>query len=91
VAFVMTRINVGDYDAWKARFDQDAPGARASSKGHRLFRNVEQPNEVYIQVEYASVDDARLARERLLSSGVLDRFTDKSGPTVIEEAETVKK
>jgi len=56
MAFVITRINVGDYDAWKARFDQDTPGARASAKGHRLFRSVDDPGEVFIQVEYASSD-----------------------------------
>jgi hypothetical protein len=29
------------------------------------------------------------SRERLLKAGVLDRFADKSGPTVVEEAESV--
>ena len=27
MAFILTRIDVGDYDAWKPLFDQDAPGA----------------------------------------------------------------
>jgi hypothetical protein len=90
MAFVITRINVGDYDTWKKMFDQDAPGARTASKGYRLYRNAEQPNEVFIQVEFASVDDAKVARDRLVASGVLDRFTDKSGPTVVDEAEAVK-
>jgi hypothetical protein len=30
-------------------------------------------------------------RDRLRSSGVLDRFSDKSGPTVVEEVETVRR
>lgn len=88
MAFVMTRINVGDYDVWKPMFDQDAPRARESALGYRLFRNVENPGEVFIQVEFASSDDAKVGRERLLASGVLDRFADKSGPTVVEQADT---
>ncbi len=89
MAFFVTRIRVGDYEAWKPNFDADLPGARRSAKGHRIFRSVDDPGEVFILVEFASSDDAKAARERLLSSGVLDRFTDKSGPTVVEEAEAV--
>jgi hypothetical protein len=91
MAFILTRINVGDYDAWKPMFDQDHPGARAASKGWRLFRGVDDPGQVFIQVEFASVDDAKEAREKLLASGVLDRFSDKHGPTVVEEAESVSR
>ena len=89
MAFLFTRINVGDYDTWKPMFDQDQPGARAASKGWRVLRNVDDPNEVIIQVEFDSVEDAEAGREKLLASGVLDRFPDKSGPTVVEVAEEV--
>ncbi|MFY9580487.1 MAG: hypothetical protein WAQ33_14325 [Gaiellaceae bacterium] len=89
MAFILTRINVGDYDAWKPQFDKDAPGARQSAKGHRILRSVDDPGEVVIMVEFGSSDDARTGRERLLASGVLDRFKDKSGPTVVEETEAV--
>lgn len=89
MAHILTRIQVGDYDSWKPMFDRDAPGARESALGYRLFRNADDPDEVFIQIEFASTDDARTARERLLGSGVLDRFADKTGPTVVEEAEAV--
>ncbi len=89
MAFIMTRLSVGDYDTWKMMFDQDAPGARSAATGHRIRRNVDDPNEVFIQIEFNSVDDARKARDKILASGVLDRFEDKSGPTVVEEAEAV--
>ena len=85
----MTRIQVGDFDTWKPMFDQDLPGARRSATGYRLFRNREDSNEVFIQVEFDSTQEALAARERLLSSGVLDRFSDRTGPTVVEEAEAV--
>ncbi len=82
----MTRIQVGNYDTWKPMFDQDAPRARQSAKSLRIFRGVEDPNEVFIQIEFASSDEAKVARERLIASKVLDRFGDKTGPTVVEEA-----
>jgi hypothetical protein len=88
MVFIFTRIHVGDYDAWKPMFDADTPGTRQGAKGHRVLRSVEDPNEVFIQVEFASATEAKAARERLLASGVLDRFSDKTGPTVVEEAET---
>ncbi|MDQ2911244.1 MAG: hypothetical protein M3R26_00110 [Actinomycetota bacterium] len=87
MTYVLTRINVGDYDTWKTLFDQDVPGARESASGWRIFRSVDNPSEVFIQIEFSSADDAAAARERLLASGVLDRFSDKSGPTIVEEAE----
>ena len=88
MAYMLTRIDVRDYEVWKPMFDQDKPRAREAARGWRIFRSVENPNEVFLQIEFASADDARTARERLLASGVLDRFDDKTGPSVVEEAET---
>ena len=87
MALMLTRIGVDDYDTWKATFDTDPAGARRGAKGHRIVRGVEDPNEVFIQVEFASVEDAKAARERLLSSGVLDRVRVKAEPTVAEVAD----
>ncbi len=91
MACIMTRIAVGDYDAWKPMFDQDAPRAREKASGYRLFRNVDDPSEVFVQVEFDSTEEALAARDRLVASGVLDRFADRSGPTVVEEAEAVRR
>jgi hypothetical protein len=68
-------------------FDLDAPQTRRTALGYRLFRSIENPSEVFIQVEFDSTEEAASARQRLLTSGVLDRFRDKTGPTLIEEAE----
>jgi heme-degrading monooxygenase HmoA len=89
MAFILTRINVGDYDTWKPMFDEDTPGARRSAKGYRLLRSVDDPGEVFVLVEFASLDEAKAGRERLLASGVLDRFADKTEPKVVEEADAV--
>ena len=85
-AFIITRIHVGDYDAWRPMFDQDRPRAREKATVQRVFRGVDDPDHVFIVLEFASVDDAREAKERLVQSGVLDRFEDKHGPNVVEEA-----
>jgi hypothetical protein len=86
-AFMITRIQVGDYDTWRPMFDQDRPQAREKAKLQRVFRGVDDPNEVFILLEFASVDDAKEARGRLAESGVLDRFQDRHGPNVVEETE----
>jgi hypothetical protein len=89
MSFMLTRIHVDDYDAWKPMFDTDPPGARKAAKGHRILRSIDDPNDLFVQVEFASPEDAVAARERLLASGVLDRVTVKAGPAIAEEAETV--
>ena len=86
-AYFMTRINVGDYDQWKPQFDQDTPGARKDAKGYRLLRSVDNPGEVFVMVEFATLDAAKAGRDRLVASGVLDRFADRSGPYLVEESE----
>ena len=85
-AFIITRIQVGDYDTWRPMFDQDRPQAREKAKVQRIFRSVEDPNHVFVFLEFDSVDDADEARHRLVESGVLDRFEDKHGPNVVQEA-----
>ena len=86
-AFIITRIHVGDYDAWRPMFDQDRPRAREKAKSHRVFRGLDDPDLVFIQLEFDSADDAQEAQRRLLESGVLDRFEDKHGPTVVVDAD----
>jgi hypothetical protein len=85
--FFLTRLRIGDYDAWKPNFDQDGPRARERALGHRIFRNIDDPAEVYLLVEFATAEDAREGRARLIASGVLDRFADKDLPKIVEEAD----
>jgi hypothetical protein len=85
-AFIITRIQTRDYDAWRPLFDNDRPRAREKARIQRVLRSVDDPNEVFIYLEFATVEEAEEARERLVSSGVLDRFDDKHGPNVLIEA-----
>ncbi|MFL5962321.1 MAG: hypothetical protein ACJ757_05445 [Gaiellaceae bacterium] len=85
-AFIITRIQVGDYDTWRPMFDQDRPGAREKAKAQRIFRAIDDPNHVFIQLEFESLEDANEAQRRLVESRVLDRFEDKHGPNVVQES-----
>jgi hypothetical protein len=85
-AFIITRIQTGDYDGWRPMFDQDKPGARENAVVQRVLRSVDDPNEVFIYLEFQTLEDANEARNRLVSSGALDRFEDKYGPDVLVDA-----
>ena len=88
MALMLAHYDVGDFDTWKREiFDQDPAGRRPVAKGHELSRSVDNPNEVYLRVEFESVEDAESFRERLLASGALDRVTVKTPPTVVEIAD----
>lgn len=89
MTYMLTRIQVDDYDAWKPVFDSDPAGARKNAKGHRVLRGVENPSEIFVQVVFATTQEAESAREQLLASGVLDRVNVQAGPTIASEAETV--
>jgi hypothetical protein len=86
-AYIITRIQVGDYDAWRPMFDADRPRAREKALVQRVFRSVDDPNHVFVFLEFESAEDAQESRRRLLESGVLDRFQDKHGPNVVVEAD----
>ena len=87
MAAIVGVFETGDYDAWKQMFDSDPAGRRQSGEGHRILRGVENPNEVFVRVDFGSVDDAKAFRERLLASGALDNVTVVKEPTVVEVAD----
>ncbi len=87
---MLTRIKIRDFDEWKAMFDSDPPRAREHATGWRVLRGVEDPNEVFVQVEFPSAELALDARRRLLESGVLERVREvAAAPMLAEEADAV--
>jgi hypothetical protein len=82
--YMVGNFDVGDYDTWKQFFDSDPAGRTQSAKGHTVSRNIDNPSDVYVRLEFDSVEDAKTFRERLLSSGALNRVTIKTQPTIIE-------
>jgi hypothetical protein len=92
MAFMLAHFEIDDYDAWKPRFDADPAGRRETAKGYQLFRGVDEPNKVFVGVEFASAEEAKSFRERLLASGALDTegMTVVTPPTVVEVADRVE-
>ena len=84
MAFLLMNFELDDYDEWKQLFDSDPVGRKAVAKGHRILRAVDNPRDVFLAVEYPSVDEAKSFRDRLMQAGVLDRFPPKGGPTVAD-------
>ena len=90
MAIMLLHFEVDDYDAWKPGFDQDPVGrAAAGATSHKIARSVDNPNEVFIRVEFPSVEQAKAFRERLVASGAFERsgMRIQSGPTVAEPAD----
>jgi hypothetical protein len=87
--FMVMNLETPDYDEWKAMFDSDPAGRRTAAEGHTLFRSTDNPDEVFVRVEFGDVEQAKAFRERLLASGVLSRSTIKAGPTVVDLVENV--
>jgi hypothetical protein len=84
MTFLLGVFDTRDFDAWKQMFDSDPAGRKQAGQGHRVFRSVDHPNKAFVSVEFASADEARSFRERLLSSGALDNVTVETEPTVVE-------
>ncbi len=63
-----------DWDEWKPAFDSDPAGRAQIRKGSVISPGVDNPNDIFVRVEFASLEDARTFRERVLETGVLSRF-----------------
>ena len=88
MTYMVANFDVGDYDKWKREvFDADPAGRKQAAKGHLISRSVENPSDIFIRVEFASVDDARSFRERLMGSSALDNVNVKTPPTIVEVAD----
>ena len=58
--YLLLRYKVEDYHRWRSVFGQQAGQRRASgSKGARLFRNDDDPGEVFLLFEWDDMENAR--------------------------------
>jgi hypothetical protein len=89
MAFVLGSFQVEDYDQWKGMFDEDRVGRRQVASGHQVCQAVDDPNHVFVGIEFSSVEEAKAFRERLLASGVLEAMRIDVDPTVVEVSERV--
>ena len=77
----------GDFDAFKRQFDEDPLGRKQVAKGHTLLRGVDNPNEVFVRIEFATAEEAKSFAEKVRSSNVLQNMTVKVPPTPVELAD----
>ncbi|HCP62106.1 MAG TPA: hypothetical protein DIU14_06510 [Actinobacteria bacterium] len=77
----------GDFDAFKQQFDSDPLGRRQLAKGHTLLRGVDNPNEIFLRVEFDSAEEAKSFQEKVRGSDVLRNVNVKVPPTVAEIAD----
>jgi heme-degrading monooxygenase HmoA len=60
MAYVLIRHKVEEYKRWKPAFDAHGATRKASgSKGGRLLRSAEDPNELVILLEWDNLQKAR--------------------------------
>ena len=85
-AFMLINFDA-PYDEWKPIFDSDPAGRAQVAKGYTVSRGVDDPNDIFVRVEFASVEEAKTFRDKLIGTGVLGRFPVKMGPTVVEIAD----
>jgi len=86
MAFIVG-VMEGDFDAFKQQFDQDPLGRKQAAKGHTLLRGVDNPNEVFVRIEFATAEEAKSFAEKVRSSNVLQNMTVKVPPTPVELAD----
>ena len=91
--YMLVRHKVEDYERWKPGFEEHGATRKESgSKGVRLFRNADDPNETVILLEWDDLENARQfaqsedLRETMQRVGVADQ------PDIffLEEVETVE-
>jgi hypothetical protein len=56
--------------------------------GHTLLRGVDNPNKIFVRVEFDSAEEARSFAEKVRASDVLQNVTVELPPTVTETADT---
>ena len=79
--YLLVRHRVEDYERWRPVFDHDHGAARErwGSKGGRLLRNADDPNELVVLLKWDSLDNARRfadaddLREAMQRAGVADQ------------------
>jgi heme-degrading monooxygenase HmoA len=74
--FVLSRSKVQDYARFKANFDEHGATRKAAgSKGARVFRSADNPNEVIILMEWDQLQKAR----QFAQSQDLKKAMEKAG------------
>ena len=77
----------GDFDAWKEMFLSDPLGRAQVAKGHTVLRGVDNPDQIFVRIEFDSAEGAKAFAEKVRGSNVLGNVNVKIPPTVAELAD----
>ncbi|HEX5368289.1 MAG TPA: antibiotic biosynthesis monooxygenase [Dehalococcoidia bacterium] len=92
MAVLLVRHKVADYDKWRQVYEEDAAQRKAAGcSGTHLFRNAKDPNDITINFQWDSIENAEKffgdpkLQEVLQSGGVIGQpdvwFVDDAGRT----------
>ncbi|MBA4313524.1 MAG: cyclase [Chlorobiaceae bacterium] len=77
MSYVLVRHNVEEFSKWKSLYDKHSETRKAGgSKGARVFRNANNPNEAVLLFEWNDIENARKftqsddLRQRMQEAGV---------------------
>lgn len=94
MAHLLVHHKIEEYNKWKSAFDgHSSARAEHGSMGGKVFRNADDPNDIFVLLEISSIDEAK----KLAQSDDLKEAMQKAGviskPEVyfIEEAATTSK
>jgi len=80
MTYLLVRHKNKDYAKWKTVFDEHSATRKASgSKGGRLFRNADNPNEIVVIFEWDNLEKARRfaqsedLKKTMQQAGVIDK------------------
>jgi hypothetical protein len=74
----------GDVDAWSERFMADPLGRKQVAKGHTILRAADNPNQVFVRVEFDDIEDAKAFAQKVRDSNVLEGLSVTVPPTAAE-------
>ena len=94
MAYILVHHQIEDYNKWKPVFDDNADDrAEHGSTGGKIFRNADEPNDIFVLLEISSVEEGK----KFAQSDSLKEVMQKAGvismPEVhfLEEAATTAK
>lgn len=84
---VLVRHKVADYSRWKEAFDAHlTTRKRAGETGFRLFHNVEDPRDIFILLDWQTIEEAR----KFMNSDELRNAMQKAGVVGTPEVQYVE-
>lgn len=74
---------VGDFDTWKAVFDEHGAARRSHGQlAHRLWRRADDPSSVLVHVDFGTLDEARAFASDPSLPDAMERGGVEGPPTV---------